>query len=118
MTDQSNPFAALSDLRVGSASYAYYSLKKLAARGFAAISRLPVSIRVLLENALRNIDGYRVTEDHVRILAQWNGGTDPAEIPFLPARVVLQDFTGVPAVVDLAAMRSAMARLGGTLIQQ
>ena len=87
MIDTSNPFAARAELCVGSKTYAYYSLKKLAASGFAAIPRLPVSIRVLLENALRNIDGYRVTEDHVRMHAQWNGGTDADGIPFLPAGV-------------------------------
>ncbi|MCA9249391.1 MAG: aconitate hydratase, partial [Planctomycetales bacterium] len=82
--------------------------------GLGAISRLPYSIRVLLEAALRKCDGFIVTEDDVNNLA----GYDPAapaqiEIPFMPARVVLQDFTGVPAVVDLAAMRSAMQRMGG-----
>ena len=78
------------------------------------MSKLPFSIRVLLEAVLRNCDGYLVTEDDVKALAAWNAAAPAkAEIPFKPARVVLQDFTGVPCVVDLAAMRSAMKRLGG-----
>ncbi len=91
-----------------------YRLDTLEKKGFGGIGRLPYSIKVLLESVLRNADGFMVTEDDVAKL----GGYDPAapakvEIPFRPARVLLQDFTGVPAVVDLAAMRSAMARLGG-----
>jgi aconitate hydratase len=89
-------------------------LSKLTEQGIGDVSKLPYSIRVLLESVLRNCDGYVVTEEDVRCLANWNAA-DPGnhEIPFKPARVVLQDFTGVPAVVDLAAMRSAMERLGG-----
>jgi aconitate hydratase len=82
--------------------------------GLGKLDRLPYSIRVLLESALRNLDGYVVTEDHVRALAGFGKQTaGKVEIPFLPGRVVLQDFTGVPCVVDLAAMRAAMQRLGG-----
>jgi aconitate hydratase len=82
--------------------------------GLGKLDRLPYSIRVLLESALRNLDGYVVTEDHVRALAGFGNQTaGKVEIPFLPGRVVLQDFTGVPCVVDLAAMRAAMQRLGG-----
>ncbi len=90
----------------------YYRLDKLAEYG--RIDRLPFSIRVLLESLLRNCDGYIVSPEDVIKLAGWNAA-DPAgvELPFKPARVILQDFTGVPAVVDLAALRSAMARLGG-----
>src|SRR6185503_14746916 len=78
------------------------------------VSRLPFSIKVLLEAVLREVDGYVVTEADVHKLATWNAAASaPEEIPFKPARVILQDFTGVPAVVDLAAMRSAMARMGG-----
>jgi aconitate hydratase len=90
----------------------YYRLDKLVEYG--RIDRLPFSIRVLLESLLRNCDGYVVTPQDVIKLAGWNA-PDPAkvELPFKPARVILQDFTGVPAVVDLAALRSAMARLGG-----
>lgn len=92
--------------------FAYYRLSRL--EQFADISRLPFSIRVLLEALLRTCDGYEVTPDDVERLAKWSA-TEPAadEVPFKPGRVLLQDFTGVPAVVDLAAMRSAMARLGG-----
>ncbi|MBX7252567.1 MAG: aconitate hydratase AcnA [Candidatus Promineofilum sp.] len=92
--------------------YVYYRLDKL--RRIAAIDRLPFSIKVLLEAVLRTTDGYEVAPEDVERLAHWSPQmTDPFEIPFKPGRVILQDFTGVPAVVDLAAMRSAMARLGG-----
>ena len=89
-------------------------MSRLADAGIGNIGRLPFSLRVLLEAVLRNCDGYVVSEDDVKNLAAWDAAA-PAkcEIPFKPARVVLQDFTGVPAVVDLAAMRSAMQRLGG-----
>ncbi len=96
----------------------YYSLRALAERHGLDLSRLPFTVRVLLENLLRQADGRRVTEEDVLALARWNPdeAADPQNLrvfPFLPARVVLQDFTGVPAVVDLAAMRAAVARLGG-----
>jgi aconitate hydratase len=92
--------------------YHYYRLDALSK--YADIGRLPFSIKVLLEAVLRTCDGYEVNPDDVEKLARWSA-TDPAhdEIPFKPGRVILQDFTGVPAVVDLAALRSAMARLGG-----
>jgi len=78
------------------------------------VSSLPFSVRVLLEAALRNLDGYQVREEDVAALANWNAtNPNPIEIPFKPARVVLQDFTGVPSLVDLAALRSAMGRMGG-----
>jgi aconitate hydratase len=90
----------------------YYSLPALEAAGLGKISRLPVSIRIVLESVLRNVDGKKVTERDVCALANWNAQS-PAqeEIPFIVARIVLQDFTGVPLLVDLAAMRSAVARL-------
>ncbi|MCA9193084.1 MAG: aconitate hydratase AcnA [Planctomycetales bacterium] len=92
----------------------FYSLKKLEASGVGKISRLPYSIRILLEAVLRNCDGYVVNEEDVRNLANWQAARPAAlEIPFMPARVVLQDFTGVPCVVDLAAMRDGMKSLGG-----
>ncbi len=95
-------------------TYAFYDMKILDDAGITCLRALPYSIRVLLENALRNLDGYLVTEDHVLSIAHWTPDLESQpEIPYLPARVVLQDFTGVPAVVDLAAMRSAMARYGG-----
>jgi len=90
-----------------------YSLKKLEEIGYGAVSKLPFTIKVLLEAVLREYDGYTVTEDDVKILADYNAKNPTGEIPFKPSRVVLQDFTGVPAVVDLAALRSAMDRMGG-----
>lgn len=90
-----------------------YSLPALERAGIGPISRLPISIRIVLESVLRHVDGRKVTEDHVRTLANWNAKQPVAEeIPFVVARIVLQDFTGVPLLVDLAAMRSALARLG------
>jgi len=93
---------------------AYYSLPQLEKEGLGAISRLPVSIRVVLESVLRNFDGgKKVSENHVRELAAWGANDERTnEIPFVVARVVLQDFTGVPLLVDLAAMRSAVKRMG------
>src|SRR5512133_1384550 len=89
------------------------SLPALERKGFGPVSRLPVSIRIVLESLARNVDGHRVTEDDVRALASWAPRAERTrEIPFVVARVLLQDFTGVPLLVDLAAMRSAVARLG------
>ncbi|MBT7400428.1 MAG: aconitate hydratase AcnA [Bacteroidetes Order II. Incertae sedis bacterium] len=98
----------------GSSTGYLYSLNALRDQGYEGIDRLPFSVKVLLECALRNCDGFLVEKSDVEKLANYNPAS-PAqvEIPFMPARVLLQDFTGVPAVVDLAAMRSAMARLGG-----
>ncbi|HKD36711.1 MAG TPA: aconitate hydratase AcnA, partial [Pirellulales bacterium] len=109
-----DPFGARDTFDTGSGRAAIYRLSKLEEAGIGRISSLPFSIRLLLESLLRNCDGYEVTEQDVRNLAGWQAAA-PAEveIPFKPARVVLQDFTGVPCVVDLAAMRSAMQRLGG-----
>src|SRR5687767_6503940 len=91
----------------------FFSLPQLEKEGVGQISRLPVSIRIVLESVLRNCDGKRITEASVRALANWDPGAErTAEIPFVVARVLLQDFTGVPLLVDLAAMRSACARLG------
>jgi aconitate hydratase len=96
--------------------YDIYRLDHLARSGFAPrLDRLPFSIKILLEAVLRNCDGYLVSEEDVKRLAAWDAqpSTTPSELPFLPARVVMQDFTGVPCVVDLAAMRDAVKRLGG-----
>jgi len=90
-----------------------YSLKKLDELGYGNISKLPFTIRLLLELVLREHDGYVVTDDDVEVLANYNAKNPQGEIPFKPSRVVLQDFTGVPAIVDLAALRSAMERMGG-----
>lgn len=97
----------------GQREYAYFDLPALDGLGWGDPDALPYSIRVLLESALRNLDGFHVKESHLRSILSWTPNADSQpEIPFKPARVVLQDFTGVPAVVDLAAMRSAMERLG------
>ncbi len=109
-------FGARATLTIPEGDVTYYSLDALEKKGIGNIARLPYSIRVLLEALLRNVDNYIVTEDHVKLLANWSAkGDQHDEIPFMPARVILQDFTGVPAVVDLAALRSAMDRLGGDL---
>ena len=107
-----NPFNTLQTFSANGASHSFYSLPALEAAGFR-VSRLPVSIRLVLESLLRNCDGKRVAEGAVRELASW-GAKAPRteEIPFVVARIVLQDFTGVPLLVDLAAMRSAVARMG------
>ena len=109
-----NNLEALSDLSVGDRTYKIYSLAKLESRYGASISKLPFSIRILLENVLRNFDGKTVTEGHVESLANWDpSNAEAREIPYNPARVILQDFTGVPCVVDLAAMRSVVRKKGG-----
>jgi len=109
-----NPFGARGTLTLGSETATIFRLPELERKGIAPLDRLPFSIRVLLENALRFTGRGLVTEDHVAALGRWSGsGTGQGEIPFMPARVVLQDFTGVPCVVDLAAMRDAMARMKG-----
>ncbi|GAB4143274.1 MAG: aconitate hydratase AcnA [Planctomycetaceae bacterium] len=110
----SNPFQAASTLKTASGEFTIFRLPQLEADGLGSVSTLPYSIRVLLESCLRNVDGFIVNEQDVIKLAAWDA-TAPhrAELPFKPGRVVLQDFTGVPAVVDLAALRSAMVRMGG-----
>lgn len=109
-----NPFGAESTLQTSAGDVKYFSLRKLSEDGIGNIDSLPYSIRVLLESCLRNVDNFVVSADDVTNLANWNAAA-PAqvEVPFKPGRVVLQDFTGVPAVVDLAALRSAMVRMGG-----
>ena len=112
--EQRDYFGAKATFETGSGSAYLYRLDQLSKQGFTGIDRLPFSIKVMLESVLRECDGFLVTKEDVERLANYNPA-QPAkeEIPFKPARVLLQDFTGVPAVVDLAAMRSAMARLGG-----
>ncbi len=106
-------FAARAELRVGDRRYEYYRLEALEKAGLS-VARLPYSLRILLENLLRKEDGAVVTRDDIVALASWDPAAAPqTEIAFTPARVLLQDFTGVPAVVDLAAMRDAMRRMGG-----
>jgi aconitate hydratase len=111
---ETNPFDSRKEFSTGSGTAVFYSLPALERAGLGAVSRLPVSIRILLESVLRNLDGRLITEGDVKALAAWNPAAGSArELPFRPARVILQDFTGVPAVVDLASMRSAVKRLGG-----
>jgi len=103
-----------STLTIGGNNYDYFSLKVAEAKGVGKISRLPYSMKVLLENLLRYEDGRSVTGDDIKAAASWDGTSSGAnEIAFRPARVLLQDLTGVPAVVDLAAMREAMVKIGG-----
>jgi len=109
-----DPFKSRATLKTPHGTYTYFDLNALARQKIGHVARLPYSIKVLLESMLRNVDGFVVTADDVTGLANWNAKS-PAreEVPFMPGRVVLQDFTGVPCVVDLAAMRDAMKRLGG-----
>ena len=107
-------FRCCKTLQVGSKTYAYFSLPIAERNGLKGISRLPFSMKVLLENLLRNEDGRTVTKDDIKAFAEWlKTKTSEHEFAFRPARVLMQDFTGVPAVVDLAAMRDAMKALGG-----
>jgi aconitate hydratase len=107
-------FRCCKTLQVGSKTFAYFSLPIAERNGLKGISRLPFSMKVLLENLLRNEDGRTVTKDDIKAVADWlKTKTSDHEIAFRPARVLLQDFTGVPSVVDLAAMRDAMKSLGG-----
>jgi len=115
MTDRVlDSFRTRTDLGVAGKNYSYFSLPKLAAAAGKDVAKLPFALRILLENLLRNEDGKAVVKKDVEAVASWDPKAEPdAEIAFYPARVVLQDFTGVPAVVDFAAMRDAMAAMGG-----
>lgn len=107
-------FNARSSFEIDGKRYHYYRLAALEEAGVATVSRLPYSIKVLLESVLRQYDGRVITKEHVENLAKWaTGEVQNGEVPFKPSRVILQDFTGVPAVVDLAALRKAMSDLGG-----
>ena len=109
-----NPFNARKTLHCAAGAFTYYDLNALVEQQVGAVARLPYSLRIMLEAMLRNVDGFIVTTDDVVGLANWNAKqVDKLEMPFMPGRVVLQDFTGVPCVVDLAAMRDAMKTLGG-----
>jgi len=109
-----NSFNCLSQIRVEGQTYAFYSLAALERQGFPGVARLPYSLKILLENLLRHEDGAFVKRDDILALANWDPrSTEDHEINFHPARVLLQDFTGVPAVADLAAMRDAVKRMGG-----
>ena len=101
-------------LEVNGKTIQYYDIRQLSAQGIADVSRLPYSIKILVENLLRKLDGRVVKEEDLKAIANWQPTYDaPVEIPYHPARVLMQDFTGVPAVVDLAVMRDAVRDLGG-----
>ena len=110
-----DPFSTRAILRAGGKELHYYRLKALQENGVADVSRLPFSIKILLESLLRKHDGFLITDEHVKALAAWRAAkpSEDQDVPFLPARILLQDFTGVPVAVDLAALRSAMKRAGG-----
>jgi aconitate hydratase len=104
----------INHISVQGIEYQIFDINRLEEKGIATISRLPFSIKILIENLLRKLDGRIVREEDLLNIAQWKKRYDaPIEIPYHPARVLMQDFTGVPAVVDLAAMRDAVRDLGG-----
>ena len=108
-TESANSFSARDTLQVGDSSYEIYRLDAVPGTG-----KLPYSLKVLAENLLRNEDGANITEKHIRAIAEWDPNSEPSvEIQFTPARVIMQDFTGVPCIVDLATMREAIGDLGG-----
>ena len=108
------PFDALSEFETSDGSFSRFAnIGALEKAGICNLAKLPVSIRILLESALRKCDGFLVTEEDVVRIASWSPEMSPSEIPFSPSRVILQDFTGVPAVVDIAALRDAMVEMGG-----
>lgn len=114
MSTTKNSFDSIKNIKVNNQEFTIYSLNQLEKQNFNQINRLPFSIKILLEAILRNENGIEITQDDIVNLANWDAkNVKKVELPFLPARVVLQDFTGVPAVVDLAALRSAAVRLGG-----
>ncbi len=108
-----NLFNTRDTLTVGDKTYVYYRLDALEKAGITQLDRLPISIRVMLESALRQCNDKEIKQQDVKNIAAWTPHGERPGIPFLPARVIMQDFTGVPAIVDLAAMRAAVARLGG-----
>src|SRR5882757_4115718 len=112
-TSHPDSFRSASTLTSGKTTVNYFRLKALESTG-VNLTRLPFSLRILLENLLRHEDGRTVTADDIKFLASWDSKAEPSrEIAYMPARVLMQDFTGVPAIVDLAAMRDAMKTLGG-----
>ncbi len=114
MTISLDSFKCRRTLKVGAKNYTYFSLAAAEKNGLKGIGKLPFSMRVLLENLLRSEDGNSVTKDDIKAVAGWlKSRSSDREIAFRPARVLMQDLTGVPAVVDLAAMRDAMKKLGG-----
>jgi len=114
MTTNSSSFDARKSFETSAGTVDYYSLESLEQAGLVDVAKTPYSIRVLMENALRKADGGPATDDHVRLVASWRPDNKPvSEFPYMPGRVVLQDFTGVPVVVDIAAMRDAVTNAGG-----
>ncbi|MDQ0206225.1 aconitate hydratase AcnA [Alkalicoccobacillus murimartini] len=114
MSKSNDVFNARSSFQSEGETYHYYALEALEKAGIGQVSKLPFSVRVLLESVLRQYDDYVIKKEHVENLAKWGtSGQQEIDVPFKPARVILQDFTGVPAVVDLAALRQAMAKMGG-----
>src|SRR5690349_24617098 len=114
MAARPDPFSAKSTLKTKHGTYTYYALDALKKKNIGHVDRLPFSIKVLLESMLRNLDGFIVTADDVAGLANWNAKAPvKEEVPFMPGRVVLEDVTGVPCVVGLAAMRDPLEALGG-----
>src|SRR5262245_47654925 len=109
----SNPFKSLQEFQYAGKTGQYHSLPALEKTGLGRVSRLPASLRIVLESALRNLDGKKITEAHLRALAGWKPRAQRLhEVPFVVARVLLQDMTGVPLVVDFASMREAARALG------
>src|SRR5699024_5408763 len=109
-----NSYGAKKEFELNGKTYHYYRLKALEEQGIGKVSRLPFSIRVLLESLIRQHDGHVIKDEHVEALAKWgNKKNEGVDVPFKPSRVILQDFTGVPAVVDLASLRKAMVDMGG-----
>src|SRR5271165_7546980 len=108
-----NSFATRDKLNVGAQVFEIQRLEKLEKQGVSAIETLPFSLRILIENLLRFEDGRFVRADDIKALAKWTPNGPQKEIAFMPSRILLQDFTGVPAIVDLATMREAMHRMGG-----
>ncbi|MYH52604.1 MAG: aconitate hydratase, partial [Gemmatimonadetes bacterium] len=108
-----DPFGALATIDLSEGSTSFYRLGRLEDEGLASLDRLPFSIRVLLENVLRNAGDGHVSAEHVEAVARWSPSNAGADFPFMPTRVVLQDFTGVPAIVDLASMRDGIRAMGG-----
>jgi aconitate hydratase len=107
------PYSVQAELTAGGQTYRYYRLQSLEEQGLGPVSKLPFSMKVLLEAAVRQFDGRAITQEHLKQIANWANGREDKEIPFIPARIVLQDFTGVPVVVDLAAMRDTVKKAGG-----
>src|SRR5699024_4327061 len=108
-----NSFRQQKNFELNGKTYNYYDLKAIEEAGLGNVDRLPFSIRILLESVVRQYDGRVIKDEHVAGLAKWGTDGEDADVPFKPSRVILQDFTGVPAVVDLASLRKAMVDMGG-----